>query len=740
MSMTELSPSEVEQVFSNALQQHQSGNLDQAERLYSQVVAADPRHFDGFNLLGLIALQGDRNEKAADYFKRAIAISDKIADVHNNIGEAYRRLGHADLALAHFGKAADLDPSFVDARLNFGRVLLVTGRIDEAMAEFQKLVTADANNVQAKCCLADALMMKGQNEQAARMYQEAATLAPGFLPAQIAVARLRLSEGNSAEGLAAAMRALQADPGEEAKALFVQAIGESQTLPNHPDLRRFVTAALTEPWTRPYELVPAAVHLVKATSVVGNAIARITAPGQKQLDTASLFGPFGLTVLAKDELFRALLESAPVADADLEKLLTTLRFLLLIAASEPRPIDPDHLRFYCALARQCFINGYVFATTPVEDDMVARAKTALAGSIRNATAPYPLLVIAVAAYGPLHQVAGAEIFLNMAAPPPMTALFQQQIAEPQAEYELSVATPELTEINNDVSVAVRRQYEENPYPTWVRYPPAKPLPFDERMRLQFPAAPYRALGKPNPDILIAGCGTGQHSIDTARTHPEAHILAIDLSLASLGYAQRKTREAGVTNLEYGHADILRIGGIKRDFDIIESSGVLHHLNDPWEGWRVLLSLLRSNGVMRIGLYSLLARDHVRTARDFIAKGGYQPTLEGIRACRQMVTASKDELLRWIARSPDFYTTSACRDLMFHVQEHQLTLPEIKKFLGENGLTLLGLDALPARVFADYRKQFPGDTSMTDLDNWHTFETQHPHLFGGMYQFWVQKQH
>jgi SAM-dependent methyltransferase len=335
-------------------------------------------------------------------------------------------------------------------------------------------------------------------------------------------------------------------------------------------------------------------------------------------------------------------------------------------------------------------------------------------------------------------VADADALLKRPVPPPMAALFQQQIADPKTEYDLALATPELTEIDDEVSVAVRRQYEENPYPTWVKIPPAKPLLFDERMRLQFPGSSYRPLEKSDLDILIAGCGTGQHSIDTAQMHPQARVLAIDLSLASLGYAQRKTRELGVGNLDYGHADILKTRDLKRTFDVIESSGVLHHLNDPWEGWRVLLSLLRPNGVMRIGLYSWYAREHIRNARDFIAKGGYQSTPDGIRTCRQAVMASKEESLRWAAQSPDFFTTSACRDLLFHVQEHQHTWPEIKKFIDENGLTLLGLDNLPARLLADYRKQFPDDASMTNLDNWHTFETQHPHLFGGMYQFWLQK--
>ena len=44
-----------------------------------------------------------------------------------------------------------------------------------------------------------------------------------------------------------------------------------------------------------------------------------------------------------------------------------------------------------------------------------------------------------------------------------------------------------------------------------------------------------------PSILVAGCGTGQHSIGTASRFSSCHVTAVDLSLASLAYAQRKTK-------------------------------------------------------------------------------------------------------------------------------------------------------------------------------------------------------
>ena len=105
-----------------------------------------------------------------------------------------------------------------------------------------------------------------------------------------------------------------------------------------------------------------------------------------------------------------------------------------------------------------------------------------------------------------------------------------------------------------------------------------------------------------PDILIAGCGTGQHSITTAARFKSSKVLAIDLSLSSLAYAKRKTEELAIKNIDYMQADILDLGQLNKQFDIIESVGVLHHMDNPMEGWKVLTDCLKPDGLMLIGLY------------------------------------------------------------------------------------------------------------------------------------------
>jgi len=291
-----------------------------------------------------------------------------------------------------------------------------------------------------------------------------------------------------------------------------------------------------------------------------------------------------------------------------------------------------------------------------------------------------------------------------------------------------------------VSLAVKQQYEENPYPRWVKASPVgTPMAIDAYLRQQFPNVDLQTLPTSNgPDILIAGCGTGQHSIETARQFKGARVLAIDLSLTSLCYAKRKTKELGVKNIEYGQADVLQLQGIGRAFDIIEASGILHHFADPLAGWRVLLSILRPGGFMKLGLYSRLARQELAPARTFITQRGYRPSAAEVRQCRQeLMGFGHDTPLAKVTEWADFFSTSTCRDLLFHVQEHQMNLPEIGSFLSENQLRFLGF-VLPRGVLENFRRRFPNGNT-TDLALWNAFEIENPSTFVEMYEFWIQKQ-
>jgi 2-polyprenyl-3-methyl-5-hydroxy-6-metoxy-1,4-benzoquinol methylase len=393
---------------------------------------------------------------------------------------------------------------------------------------------------------------------------------------------------------------------------------------------------------------------------------------------------------------------------------------LLDRCLSPRAGDDDILPLACALARQCFLNEYVFACSEGETERLARLTASLAAALSAGQPTSPLQLAVVAAYASLDSVLPTEALLARDWPRPLKDVLVRQVEEPATERRLRAAIPRLTPIKDSVSRAVQAQYEDHPYPRWT-FSSAKVPSW----------APFASAR----EILIAGCGTGRQLCEMASLNTSAHVLAVDLSLASLSYATRKAQELGLKNVEIAQADILELGSLGRSFDFIDSSGVLHHLGDPWAGWRVLLSLLRPQGAMRVALYSELARRPLVAARAFIAERGYSGSTEDIRRFRQDALAAPD--LAIPTGSHDFYTISSCRDLLFHVQETRMTLPEIKAFLAQNGLEFLGFDIASTALEA-FRNRFPHAGAHTDLDCWHLFEQEWPSVFVGMYQFDVKK--
>jgi len=190
-----------------------------------------------------------------------------------------------------------------------------------------------------------------------------------------------------------------------------------------------------------------------------------------------------------------------------------------------------------------------------------------------------------------------------------------------------------------------------------------------------------------------------------------------------------------------HADILELYKLNRQFDLIESAGVLHHIAEPLAGWKVLVDLLRPRGLMKIGLYSEIARQPIIDTRTFIAKNDYGSSQEAIRQCRveimEMPTNAYSKTPK-VLNFNDFYSLSTCRDLLFHVQEYRFTLPEIETASKELDLAFIGFELQDLQVKNRFKELNPRKESLTSLSLWHQFELDHPDTFIGMYQFWVQK--
>ena len=340
---------------------------------------------------------------------------------------------------------------------------------------------------------------------------------------------------------------------------------------------------------------------------------------------------------------------------DLENLFRELRANLLLSISDLTG-SAQELEFRSALALQCFTNEYIYNQSEHEDEALAALEVAVKQALNNGEQPSPQSILCLASYRPLNQY---EWSSSLRITDEIEDVFTRQVVEPNQEAQVKTDLPVLEEITDEVSSKVRDQYEVSPYPRWVnlglRLKPAPISKVVEEIKLKLFDDTIKEVEAPN--ILIAGCGTGQHSIGTAARFKGSKVLAIDLSLSSLSYAKRKTEELGIQNIDYMQADILDLGKLGRQFDIVESAGVLHHMDDPVAGWRVLTDCLKPGGLMKIGLYSELARQHIVEMRQEISKAGIGSSDAAMKSFRTTVMTSDQNHHKKILNSSDFYSLS-----------------------------------------------------------------------------------
>jgi SAM-dependent methyltransferase len=562
---------------------------------------------------------------------------------------------------------------------------------------------------------------------------------PDIAAALLARGRELLAKGDDEAVLLVACRLILMEETAETKTFFIQCVKGWSYFPGAEQMQATLARALREAWTWPVEILVTVMGILERDSVIGPALQRATQAWPRRLPADELFGSSGLAAIGDHPLLLALLESIPVPDRRFERFLTTLRCAVLDAATATRDVAAEHvLPLASALAQQCFINEYVFAVTPDERTRVSQLQDTIATAVESNRPVSPLWLAALAAYVRLDALPAKPLW-EKSWPRSVAKLVHQQVREPEAMQRLRATIPHLTPIDDAVSLAVKNQYEQSPYPRWVRSSPmTSPAAIENHLHREFP---YQAIETQRNgtqlDILVAGCGTGQQSIDFAQRYKGAKVLAVDLAMSSLAYAKAKTAAAGLTNIDYAQADILELDSLGKSFDLIVSTGVLHHLNDPLAGWRVLVSLLRPAGLMYIGLYSELARRDIVAAQTWISQHGYGATADDIRAARQELARIDDPSWRGVFTMRDFFSTSECRDLLFHVHERRFTLPAIAAFLDQNGLKFLGFD-IGANVKRRFRARFPAEEDLSDLKCWDAFETQHPDTFINMYLFWVQK--
>ena len=427
-------------------------------------------------------------------------------------------------------------------------------------------------------------------------------------------------------------------------------------------------------------------------------------------------------------------------DIVMEQALTSLRRAYLqYVFRQPANVEPRHLQTMATIAAQCFNNEYVFYETS-EEEQLCKGLFADAEPGDSGTLSLVAKVVAYAMYHPLHSLSLGERQMQTLSQfgGDVQELIDRQIQDDAIEKNLAAGMPSFGQIENEISKKVRRQYEEAPYPRWLDFLPRKPRPFAAYIEKKFPfledVPPAGTV-----QCLVAGCGTGRHAINVAIRFTECSVVAIDLSRRSLAYGARQASRHGISNIEFIHGDILQVGALKRDFDLIEAVGSLQCLEDASSGIQALTDVLRPGGFMKIAIYRRSFRDLLKPARDFAWERLKTFTTSELQTIRHALIAQKAFDIETAKASRDFYYISGFRDLLCHVQELSFTPMEIKAMLEKLHLQFLGIDYSDTpTIETAFLSAHPDESSSRDLNVYEEFEASRAAEMPSLIKFWVRK--
>ena len=735
--IVEINPNDSNQHFNLGVVYFNMYEFLKAKSYFEKAIEINPNHTNAHTNLAEVFQNLGENLKAINCLQKAIKIDPNSTYIINTLGNLFHLIDDDEKAINSYEKIIRIDPDYADAYNNLGAVYNNLLEYQKAIEYYEKAIEIEPSHINAHYNIANLYQKLENYPKAKKIFEKVIEISPNHKNAYFNLGFVEKKLGKDQKAIKCFEKAIKIDPNNISSLNTLIIFLNSYQFKDQSEIHNITF--------KDSYLFLFKKNNIKHSLFILNAIQYLLSIyGHHQLlniinSASSLLSNKNIQSLMKEELFQLMLQKSIVTNQLLEKLLTTLRYELIVALDNPnKDIFKEYLDFIISLAEQCWLNEFVYINSEKETNQIIKLKN----KIESDKTINEIEIVILACYIPLisSQIITQKLIDYESTNYLFNDLIKMQIREPLNEKEISKTIKSQDEISDTVSIKVREQYEEHPYPRWRYTHENQPQIFLQK--LNFDLKPNKInnvnnkLNKPN--VLIAGCGTGTHAINSIR-YRGANILGVDLSLASLSYAIRKTKELGYENIQYLHTDILQLKKLNRKFDIIECVGTLHHMNDPIAGLKVLLDILEPHGFLKLGLYSETARQHIIKGRELIKNKKFKNTNEDIRTCRQEIFNEKqDLLLKKITNSADFYTTSTVRDLLFHVQEHRFTIPEISKILKDLNLEFLGFSFQHELIKNTYLKKFPDDKNNISLDNWHQFEQDNPDIFTQMYNFWVRK--
>jgi tetratricopeptide (TPR) repeat protein len=169
--------------FAEGLARHQAGRLAEAERIYNQILAVRPDHFDSRHLLGVVFLQRGNHIEALRHIDLALKIVPDNVLALNNRGVTLQELNRFGEALACFERAVSLRSDYADAHSNRGNTLKSLKRFDEALASYDRALALRPDYAEAHSNRGDALRECKRLAEALASCERALALRPDYAEA-----------------------------------------------------------------------------------------------------------------------------------------------------------------------------------------------------------------------------------------------------------------------------------------------------------------------------------------------------------------------------------------------------------------------------------------------------------------------------------------------------------------------------------------------------------------------------
>ena len=197
--------------------------------------------------------------------------------------------------------------------------------------------------------------------------------------------------------------------------------------------------------------------------------------------------------------------------------------------------------------------------------------------------------------------------------------------------------------------------------------------------------------KDDLDILVAGCGTNQAAV-IAYNNPGSRVVAVDVSRQSLQHEQFLREKYAIKNLELHLLPIEQVGSLRRDFDLIISTGVLHHMASPEVGMRALAQRLRPDGVAAIMLYAKFGRLGVDMMQEVFREMNLVQDDNSLKIVKDALAAlpADHPLSSYTKLAPDLGFDGGLVDTFLHGRERNYTVQQCLELVAGSGLVFQDL--------------------------------------------------